>query len=255
MTFLVPFFSFGFPSLLPSLLLSLLPSLLACFFPCFLSSYLLYFLFFYFPFSISFHCKTISFLLPFFLPYLSCMHLSATVESFITVDVQNWNYPPRVPAMTQLVTVDKKSIIVNLTVTDESNYVGLYITSLPTKGAVIYDILFLLFIFYFLFVTFYFLLFLIIYFHSHFILYFIISYEHLIVLVSWCFLCFNFYFCDRVCDSSYKIFFIFYPKNLIERDILHKKMCKTVFYEHFVLLDIFILLDLLFVDPLLYLIS
>ena len=68
------------------------------------------------------------------LPFFSFFSIIATNESFVTIDVQNWNYPPTVPALTQLVTIDKKPILVNLDFKDESTYVGLYITSLPSKG-------------------------------------------------------------------------------------------------------------------------
>ena len=87
------------------------------------SSYLPFlFLFFFFSFSL------------FLFPVIFFLFILATNESFITIDVQNWNYPPTVPTLTQLVTVDKKPVLINLEFEDESAYVGLYITSLPTKG-------------------------------------------------------------------------------------------------------------------------
>ena len=52
------------------------------------------------------------------------------------VQVQTWNYPPSVPAMTCVNVIDRQPLVINLKASDDpqKQYIGVYITALPTKG-------------------------------------------------------------------------------------------------------------------------
>ena len=52
------------------------------------------------------------------------------------VDIQSWNYPPVVPEKISLHVIDRKATVIDLIATDvgQGQFIGVYITALPTKG-------------------------------------------------------------------------------------------------------------------------
>jgi hypothetical protein len=60
-----------------------------------------------------------------------------SAEAFVKVYVQTWNYPPAVPAKTCVNVIDRQPLVINLKASDDAQkqFIGVYITALPTKGA------------------------------------------------------------------------------------------------------------------------
>jgi hypothetical protein len=60
-----------------------------------------------------------------------------SAEAFVKVYVQTWNYPPAVPAKTCVNVIDRQPLVIDLKASDDAQkqYIGVYITALPTKGA------------------------------------------------------------------------------------------------------------------------
>jgi hypothetical protein len=57
-------------------------------------------------------------------------------QASVKISIQSWNYPPSIPALTNLSIVDRNYTTIDLKVDDLNNkqFVGVYITSLPKKA-------------------------------------------------------------------------------------------------------------------------